>query len=92
LTYLIHLQTTPQSQNTYTLDINTQLVVVYYNVEKPNMFMVDINVTLHGLKDQLNQINDHLNHRHNKGEQCWVSSFVNRLEQRENHVLYIWSA
>jgi hypothetical protein len=27
------------------------------------VFMVDINVTLHGLNDQLNEINGHINHR-----------------------------
>ena len=41
---------------TYPVDLNTMLAMVYYNEEKPNLFRVRVDVTLYGLKDQLNQI------------------------------------
>jgi len=40
--------------------MNTNLVVVYYNWGKLNLFRIHIDVTLCTLKDQLDQINDHL--------------------------------
>lgn len=46
--------------NTYPVDVNTNLVLVYYNTEKSS-FRVHIYVTLFGLKDQLNQINGRVN-------------------------------
>jgi len=39
------------------------LAAVCFNGGKPNMFRVQINVTLVDLKDQLDQINQQLNHR-----------------------------
>jgi hypothetical protein len=46
------------------IDMNTELTVVYYNEGKPlHLFMIHTNVTLHGLKDHLNQINHQRNHR-----------------------------
>jgi len=43
---------------------NTKLVVVYYNGGKsPHQFRIHIDVTLFGLKSQLNEINLELNHR-----------------------------
>jgi len=48
----------------YVIDPNTKLVAVYYNKGKtPHLFRIRIDVTLFGLKDQLDQINCQLNHR-----------------------------
>jgi len=45
-------------------DPNTKLAAVYYNGEKsPHLFRIHNDVTLSGLKDQLDQINRQLNHR-----------------------------
>ena len=45
-------------------DPNTKLAAVYYNGGKPpHLFMIRNDVTLSGLKDQLDQINCQLNHR-----------------------------
>ena len=41
----------------YLVDSNTMLVAVYYNVGKPNLFTVHVDVMLVDLKDQLDQIN-----------------------------------
>ena len=49
--------------NTYLVDLNTKLVAIYYNVGKPNLFRVQVNVTMLDLKDQLDQINRELNQR-----------------------------
>jgi len=44
-------------------DLKTKLVAVYYNGGKlPHMFRIHIDVTLSGLKDQLDQINRQLNY------------------------------
>jgi hypothetical protein len=50
----------------YSLDIyshekNTHLVVVYYNKGKPTLFQIYMDVTLCGLKHQLDQLNGRLN-------------------------------
>jgi len=45
--------------NIFLVEINFNLVVVYYNNGKPKLFM--INVTLFDFKDQLEKINDRLN-------------------------------
>jgi len=47
----------------YLVDSNTMLVAVYYNVGKPNLFTVHVDVMLVDLKDQLDQINWQLNHK-----------------------------
>ncbi|AES69672.2 hypothetical protein MTR_3g033050 [Medicago truncatula] len=45
-------------------DPNTKLVAVYYNEGKStNLFRIPTDVTLFGLKSQLNQINLELNYR-----------------------------
>jgi len=44
------------------IEMNTILAAVYYNIEKPSLFRVCVGVTLCDLKDQVDQINDHLNH------------------------------
>jgi len=45
-------------------DPNTKLASVYYNGGKPpHLFRIHNDVTLSGLKDQLDQINSQLNHR-----------------------------
>jgi len=45
-------------------DPNTKLAAVYYNVGTPlNLFRIRNDVTLSGLKDELDQINRQLNHR-----------------------------
>ena len=45
-------------------DPNTKLAAVYYNGGKsPHLFRICNDVTLSGLKDELNQINRQLNHR-----------------------------
>ena len=45
-------------------DPNTKLAAVYYNVgTPPNLFRIRNDVTLSGLKDELDQINRQLNHR-----------------------------
>jgi len=49
--------------NTYPVDVNTKLVVVYYNEEKPNIFKIYVDVTLYGLKDHQDQINGRLIHK-----------------------------
>jgi hypothetical protein len=46
--------------NMYRIDVNIELGAVYYKEGKPNMFRVYIEVTLSGLKDQLEQINGRL--------------------------------
>ena len=46
--------------NTYTIVIKIKLVLVYYNRVKPKLFKVHVDVTLLGLRDQLDQINGHL--------------------------------
>lgn len=45
------------------IDLNTKLVVVYYNGGKPHLFRVQNDITLSKLKDQLYQINHQLSHR-----------------------------
>jgi len=46
------------------IDSNTKLTAAYYNEGKPpHMFRIHTDVTLFGLKDQLDQINRQLNHR-----------------------------
>ncbi|MCI41585.1 hypothetical protein A2U01_0062818, partial [Trifolium medium] len=47
----------------YPVERNTHLVAVYYNNEKPNLFRINVNVTLCDLKHQLDQHNGHLNCR-----------------------------
>jgi len=42
---------------TYLVDLNNKLDVVYYNGGKSNIFKVRVDVTLCGLKDQLDQFN-----------------------------------
>jgi len=54
LVCLVHLHTIPQTMNIYPNDMNDKLVVVYYNIGKPNLFRIHDDVTLFGLKDQLN--------------------------------------
>lgn len=49
--------------NTYPVDVNTRLAVVYYNGWKPNLFRVYVDVTLFSLKDQLDKIKDCLYHK-----------------------------
>lgn len=49
--------------NTYPVDVNTKLAVVYYNGRKPNLFSVYVDVRLSSLKDQLDQIKDCLYHK-----------------------------
>jgi len=49
--------------NAYPIGLNTKLTAIYYNMGKPHLFRVLVNVTLSGLKDQLNQINSRLNHK-----------------------------
>jgi len=45
-------------------DLNTKLAVVYYNGgTPPHLFRIRNDVTLSGLKDELDQINRQLNHR-----------------------------
>jgi len=45
-------------------DPNTNLVAVYYNGGTlPHLFRIPNDVTLSGLKDELDQINRQLNHR-----------------------------
>jgi len=48
----------------FVIDPNTKLSAVYYNRGKPpHLFRMGTNVTLFGLKEQLDQINRQLNHR-----------------------------
>jgi len=48
----------------YIIDLNTKLVVVYYNGGKPqHLFRIHIYVNLFGLKDRLDQTNRQLNHK-----------------------------
>jgi len=47
--------------NIYSLKINTNIVVVYYNKGKPNMFRIHMDITLCDLKDPLEQIDGRLN-------------------------------
>jgi len=48
----------------YVFDPNTKLAAVYYNGGKPpDLFRIPTDVTLSGLKSQLNQINLELNYR-----------------------------
>jgi hypothetical protein len=48
-------------------DPNTKLAVVYYTGEKqPHLFRIRNDVTLSGLKDELDQINLQLNHRNTR--------------------------
>lgn len=54
--------------NTYSIDMNTKLPAVYYNREKPNLLRVYVDVTLYGLKDQLDQIKSP--QRNKKGGHC----------------------
>jgi len=49
--------------NIYVVNVNTKLAAMYYNVEKPNLFRVHVDVTLSNMNDQLDQINSRLNHR-----------------------------
>jgi len=45
-------------------DPNTKLAAVYYNSgTPPHLFRIHNDVTLFGLKDELDQINRQLNHR-----------------------------
>jgi len=46
--------------------MNTNLAAVYYNIGKPNLFIVCVDVALCDLKDQVDQINDRLNHNETK--------------------------
>jgi len=48
--------------NTYLVDMNFKLPTIYYNDGKPNLFTDHINVSLSGLKDQLDQIKGRLNY------------------------------
>ena len=45
------------------IDLNTKLAAVYYNKGKPTLLRIRVDVTLSGLKDQLNQINRDLHYR-----------------------------
>ena len=45
------------------IDLNTKLAAVYYNKGKPILLRIRVDVTLSGLKDQLNQINCDLHYR-----------------------------
>jgi len=48
----------------FVIDPDTKLVAVYYNGGTPShLFRIGTDVTLFGLKDQLDQINRELNHR-----------------------------
>ena len=58
----------------YLVDLNNKLDVVYYNEGKPNIFKVRVDVTLCGLKDQLDQFNCQFNHRDTR------TSSINRLK------------
>jgi len=50
--------------DTLAIDRNTKLVVVYHNKGKrPHLFRVWNDVTLSGLKDQLNKIKRQINHK-----------------------------
>jgi len=50
-------------------DLNTKLTAVYYNDETPpHLFRIRNDVTLSGLKDELDQINHQLNHRDTRRE------------------------
>lgn len=55
--------------NPSVIDLNTKLVVVYYNRGNPKFFMVQVDVTLSGFKDQLGQLN-HKNTRRVDGGRC----------------------
>ncbi|KEH37630.1 hypothetical protein MTR_2g043540 [Medicago truncatula] len=45
-------------------DPNTKIAAVYYNGGKPpNLFRICDDVTLSGMKDELDQINRQLNHK-----------------------------
>jgi len=49
------------------LDLNTKLAAVYYNGgTPPHLFRIRNDVTLSELKDELDQINRQLNHRHTR--------------------------
>ncbi|MCI43039.1 hypothetical protein A2U01_0064276 [Trifolium medium] len=48
--------------------VNTHLAVVYFNKGNPNLFRIDVDVTLSDLKQQLDQLIGRLNgHRDTKG-------------------------
>lgn len=49
--------------DTSIIDLNTKLVLVYYNKGKSNLLRVRNDVTLFGLKDQLDKINRRLNNK-----------------------------
>ena len=94
------------TMSTYRVEVNTNLVAVYYNRAKPNLFMVNhVDLTLSNLKDQLDQINGLLNHRDTKIVESinvcrWIRwarlvhpyEAPERRRRYENHVLYIWSS
>ncbi|AES93736.1 hypothetical protein MTR_5g006910 [Medicago truncatula] len=42
--------------------MNTKLDAMYYSMGKPNMFRINVDVTLSDLKDQSDWINGRLNH------------------------------
>ena len=71
-------------------DPNTKLAAVYYNGGKPpHLFMIRNDVTLSGLKDQLDQINCQLNHRDTRrvvGVEYWCPMFDSAGSLRFNRM------
>ena len=55
-----------RTMNTYPVYVNTKLVLVYYNEEKPNIFKIYVDVILYGLKDHQDQMNGRLIHKDTK--------------------------
>jgi len=49
--------------DTSVIDLDTKLVVVYYNGGKPNLLCARNDATLFGLNGQLDQINSWHNHK-----------------------------
>jgi len=47
----------------YPIDLNKMLAEVCFNGGKPNLFRVWVDVTLKDMNDQLDQINQQLNHK-----------------------------
>jgi hypothetical protein len=45
----------------YDIRVNTHLAAVYFNNGNPNLFRIHVDVTLADLKQQLDQLNRHLN-------------------------------
>jgi len=63
LIFFIFLRCRFKTMYIYLVDLNTMLAAVCYNVGKPNLSRVQVNVMLVDLKDLLDQINWKLNKR-----------------------------